>query len=57
MCGPYYVGDGDRHQPNHANMMAEVVKGGFKIIGDCTDVNSAYLAPVRAEEKRIGLAP
>ncbi len=57
MCGPYYVGDGDRHQPNHANMMAEVVKGGFKIIGECTDVDSAYLAPVRADEKRLGLAP
>ncbi|QWG24127.1 ABC transporter substrate-binding protein [Bradyrhizobium sediminis] len=56
LCGPYYVGDADRHMPNHANMMATVVKGGFKVVGQCTDVASAYLDPIRAEEKKLGIA-
>lgn len=56
MCGPYYVGDGDRHMPNHANMMAQIVKGGFKIESACADVDSAYLDPVRATEKQLGIA-
>ncbi len=55
LCGPYYVGDGDRHMPNHANMMAEVVKDGFKTVAKCSDVDSAYLEPVRADEKRLGI--
>jgi branched-chain amino acid transport system substrate-binding protein len=56
LCGPYYVGDADRHMPNHANMMAEVVKGGFKVVSPCTDVDSAYLEPIRAIEKQLGIA-
>ncbi|MDR3376839.1 MAG: branched-chain amino acid ABC transporter substrate-binding protein, partial [Ancalomicrobiaceae bacterium] len=55
MCGPYYVGDGDRHMPNHANTMVQVSGKGFKVIGDCTDVDSAYLEPIRADEKRLGI--
>ena len=30
LCGPYYVGHGDRHMPNHANVMMQLVEGGFK---------------------------
>jgi branched-chain amino acid transport system substrate-binding protein len=55
LCGPYYVGDGDRHMPNHANMMATVIKGGFGIVSTCSDVDSTYLDPIRADEKRLGI--
>lgn len=55
LCGPYYVGPGDRHMPNHANMMAQMVEGGYKIVGACTDVDSAYLDPYRANEKALGI--
>ena len=56
LCGPYYVGDGDRHMPNHANMMVQIVKGGFKVVGECAGVDSAYLDPIIAQEKRLGIA-
>jgi len=55
LCGPYYVGKADRHMPNHANMMVQVVEGGFKVVGECTDVDSAYLDPIRAIEKELGI--
>lgn len=56
MCGPYYVGDGDRHMPNHANIMMQLVKGGFKQVSKCADVDSTYLDPIRAQEKALGIA-
>jgi len=56
LCGPYYVGNGDRHMPNHANIMMQMVDGGFKQVGECTDVDSAYLDPIRAQEKELGIA-
>lgn len=56
LCGPYYVGKADRHHPNHANLMMQVVKGGFKKVSECADVDSAALDPVRAAEKELGIA-
>lgn len=56
MCGPYYVGTADRHMPNHANMMVRIEKDGFKVVGECTDVDSAYLDPIRAAEKELGIS-
>jgi branched-chain amino acid transport system substrate-binding protein len=55
LCGPYYVGNGDRHMPNHANTMVQMVSGGYKVVGECTDVDSAYLEPYRADEKALGI--
>jgi len=55
LCGPYYVGNGDRHMPNHANVMMQMVDGGFKQVGECADVDSAYLDPIRAQEKELGI--
>ena len=52
MCGPFYVGNGDRHMPNHAGIMAQVLDGGFKTVSECFDVESAYLDPIKAVEKR-----
>ncbi|MDO6965902.1 ABC transporter substrate-binding protein [Rhizobium alvei] len=56
LCGPYYVGPGDRHMPNHANVMMQMIDGGFKQVGECTDVDSAYLDPIRAQEKELGIS-
>lgn len=56
LCGPYYVGPGDRHMPNHANVMMQMIDGGFKQVGGCTDVDSAYLDPIRAQEKQLGIS-
>jgi branched-chain amino acid transport system substrate-binding protein len=55
LCGPYYVGHGDRHMPNHANIMMQLVEGGFKQVSQCADVDSAYLDPIRAQEKELGI--
>jgi branched-chain amino acid transport system substrate-binding protein len=55
MCGSYYVGNGDRHMPNHANMMVQFANGGYKVVGKCSDVDSAYLEPYRAQEKALGI--
>ncbi|MBL4600318.1 MAG: ABC transporter substrate-binding protein [Rhizobiaceae bacterium] len=56
MCGPYYVGLADRHLPNHANIMMQLVDGGFKQVSECTQVDTEYLAPYLAIEKEMGIS-
>lgn len=56
LCGPYYVGDADRHMPNHAGRMVVYKDGGFETVRDCYDIDTAYLDPIRAQEKALGLA-
>ena len=41
--------------PNHANMMVQIAKDGFKVVGECTGVDIAYLDPTIAQEKRLGI--
>jgi len=55
MCGPYYVGDTDFHMPNHAGFMLQILDGGFKIVRDCYEFDSAYFEPHIAVEKTLGL--
>ncbi|KAE9630097.1 ABC transporter substrate-binding protein [Parasedimentitalea maritima] len=55
MCGPYYVGDSDFHMPNHAGYMLQMVGGGFKVVRDCYEFDSAYFEPHIALEKKLGL--
>lgn len=55
MCGPYYVGDADFHMPNHAGYMVKIVAGGFEIVRDCYEYDSAYFDPMKALEKEMGL--
>lgn len=55
MCGPYYVGDTDFHMPNHAGFMVQILDGGFKIVRDCYEFDSAYFEPHIAVEKSLGL--
>lgn len=55
MCGPYYVGDADFHMPNHAGYMVKIVKGGYEIVRDCYEYESAYFEPHKAIERTLGL--
>ncbi len=51
MCGPWYFGDGERHQPNHAGRAAELTATGFKTISACYQSKDSELADVLSLEK------
>lgn len=55
LCDPYYVGDADRHMPNHAGRMVKYSGGGFEMVRDCYDIGTEYLAPILAQEVALGL--
>lgn len=55
MCGPFYVGDADFHMPNHAGYMVKIVGGGFEIVRDCYEYDSAYFDRHIEIEKQLGL--
>ena len=55
MCGPYYVGDADFHMPNHAGYMLQIIGGGFEVVHDCYEFDSAYFDPHIALEKKLEL--
>lgn len=55
LCAPYYVGDADRHMPNHAGRMVAYTGGKFELVRDCFDIDSSYLDPIRAQEKALGI--
>lgn len=55
ICGPYYVGDADRHMPNHAGIMVVVKDGGFETVRDCFEYEGPYFAPIVAAETALGL--
>lgn len=54
-CGPFYVGEADRHMPNHAGVMVVVKDGGFKEVRDCYEYDSPYFAELIETEKKLGL--
>jgi branched-chain amino acid transport system substrate-binding protein len=55
MCGPYYVGEADFHMPNHAGYMLRMIGGGYEVVRDCYEFDSAYFDPHIALEKELGL--
>jgi branched-chain amino acid transport system substrate-binding protein len=55
MCGPYYVGDADFHMPNHAGYMVKIVAGGFEVVRECYEYDSAYFDKHKALETELGL--
>lgn len=55
LCGPYYVGEADRHMPNHAGTMVLVKDGGFETVRDCYEYDSPYFEPIFEQEKALGL--
>ena len=50
LCGPWYFGDADFHQPNHASVMVRVEDGQFKQEADCFDVSGSYFDKIRKLE-------
>jgi branched-chain amino acid transport system substrate-binding protein len=55
MCGPYYVGDADYHMPNHAGYMVKIIAGGFEVVRECYEYDSAYFDKHKALEVELGL--
>lgn len=55
LCAPYYVGEADRHMPNHAGRMVVLKGGKFELVRDCYDIDTAYLDPILDQEKALGL--
>lgn len=55
MCGPYYVGDADFHMPNHAGYMVKIIEGGYEVVRECYEYDSAYFDPMIAIEEQLGL--
>lgn len=55
LCDPYYVGEADRHMPNHTGRMVVFRDGGFELVRDCYDIDTDYLEPILAQEAVLGL--
>lgn len=55
LCSPYYVGDADKHQPNHAGRMVTYRDGAFDVVRDCYDIDTAYLDSIREQETALGI--
>lgn len=55
MCGPWYFGAGERHQPNHQGRASLLVAGGFKTLTECYTSKDGELADVLDAEKKGGL--
>jgi branched-chain amino acid transport system substrate-binding protein len=52
LCGPWYFGEADFHQPNHASLMIAITKEGFKPETGCFDVTGKYFDRIREMEKK-----
>jgi branched-chain amino acid transport system substrate-binding protein len=52
LCGPWYFGNADFHQPNHASLMVMITKEGFKPETECFDVTGKYFDRIRDLEKK-----
>ncbi len=50
LCGPWYFGDADFHQPNHASVIVRIDKDGFKPETGCFDVSGSYFDRIRKLE-------
>lgn len=51
MCGPWYIGNGKRHNANHAGMVAVASKGGWAPKGNCFEIDDPELDDIIAAEK------
>jgi branched-chain amino acid transport system substrate-binding protein len=55
MCGPYYVGEAERHMPNHAGTMVVVKGGKFETVRDCYEYVGPYFDALVETEKKLGI--
>lgn len=53
LCGPFYVGAGERHNANNAGRMAQSTGTGWKTVSTCQAVDDPQLADIRAAEKKM----
>lgn len=53
LCGPFYVGAGERHNANNAGRMAQSTGAGWKTVSTCQAVDDPQLADIRAAEKKM----
>lgn len=54
-CGPYYVGNADRHMPNHAGIIVTLKDGGFESVRECYEYEGPYFEELVNTEKELGL--
>lgn len=55
ICGPYYVGEANRHMPNHAGIIVGIDESGFKLVRDCFEYEGPYFDELVQTEKALGL--
>lgn len=55
LCAPYYVGNGEKHQPNHIGRMVQFTGTGFDLVRDCYEIETAYLDDILEQERALGL--
>lgn len=56
LCSPWYYGEGESHNANHASRTAVVKDGKFEKLTDCIEINDPALAPILEQEQAQGLA-
>ena len=55
LCGPWYFGEAERHQPNHAGVQMVIKSTGFEVVQDCFEVTGGVFDDLMAKEKAEGL--
>jgi branched-chain amino acid transport system substrate-binding protein len=55
LCGPWYFGEAERHQPNHAGVQMVIKSTGFEVVQDCFEVTGGVFDDLIAKEKAEGL--
>lgn len=53
MCGPWYFGDGLRHNANHVGMVAVAHNGGWQPASGCFNIDDPELKNIIAAEKSV----
>jgi branched-chain amino acid transport system substrate-binding protein len=56
MCGAWYFGPGNEHNPNHAGSVAVVSNGGFETKAGCFEIDDPDLANILKTEAALHLA-
>ena len=56
LCGPWYFGDGDIHNANHAGRMVKLeADGSWTVTRDCFEIEDPALAPILEQEQNMGM--
>lgn len=50
LCSPWYFGPGSHHNANHAGVVTQVVKGGYKVVEGCVNVDDPELSDLKKLE-------